>query len=145
MPKVVGYGNYVGLPPELEEESVMGEITQQLSVLGETYQLFLEIAIREDVERKKDLVAARRMLANQLSHLENLIASDSNKSIDTDTAREFRKRLSYLRTAIAYHQASWPAIMIDDDPASYRLTAREPAMAFRKFLEWGQHSLPDVA
>lgn len=116
----------------------MGQIAQQFSILGETLAAFRNIAARTDVERKKDLILTRRKLADQLKCLECLVRSGREGNTDPDVNREFNKRLSGLRTAIAFHQASWPAVTIDENPEEYSRTSEEPASIFALFLEWGR-------
>lgn len=115
----------------------MGAVTQQFSLLRETYQRFIDIAQRSDAGRKQDLVAARRILSQQLLDLETLVKSAPKDSIDTALARDFGKRLSHLRSKIAFHQASWPAVRLDEDPEAYRESRTEVTQAYREFLDWG--------
>ncbi len=115
----------------------METIARQLSLLEGTLNIFRDINLRTDPERKRDLVAARRILSERLGGLEGMISDMDERTIPPETVREFRKRLGYLRTAIAYHQALWPAVRIDEDPEEYRRTAEKPSQAFREFIDWG--------
>lgn len=121
----------------------MGAIAQQFSALGETYQRFLNIRARSDQERKRELVENRRRLAEQLGRLEELVIRNDESSVAPPLAMEFRKRLSKLRSTVSYHQASWPAVKIDEDPDGYRRTSREAELMFHEFLVWGSRQFPN--
>lgn len=115
----------------------MGAVTQQFSLLRETYQRFIDIGQRNDAARKHDLVAARRILSRQLLDLETLIKDAPGDTIDLALARDFGKRLAHLRSRIGFHQGSWPAVRLDEDPKAYRESATEVAQVYREFLDWG--------
>lgn len=117
----------------------MNAISRQFAHLGEIYRRFIDIGWRKDAERKRDLVAARRALGEQLVTLEHLVRDAPDTQIGSDLKREFGRRLSRLRSAIAYHQASWPAVLLQEGEgaAEYRYSAREVTDIFGDFLHWG--------
>ena len=118
----------------------MEEMIRRFFQLGDIYQRFVDIRMRKDPERKRDLVIARRHLSEDLGALESYVRENHGMIADAAIEQDFRKRLSRLRSAIAYHQASWPAVRIDEDPGGYRLTSIEFSDVFREFLEWGKRN-----
>jgi len=120
----------------------MERIAQQLTLLEETYRKFTEIGWRKDDERKRDLVATRRTLSEQLISLEQLVTDVSGPLIDPALKREFGIRLSKLRSEFAYHQASWPAVRLEEESAEYRRSSQQIDATFRDFIQWGGRSLP---
>lgn len=123
----------------------MVSIAAQFSELAQTYHRFLDIRARRDPDRKRDLVAARRDLSAQLAALEETVKTGQNGEIDPLVKREFGIRLSRLRTASAYHQASWPAVRIDEDPDGYQATSIDAANAFRDFLDWANREFSETS
>lgn len=117
----------------------MNAISRQFTHLGEIYQRFVDIGWRKDAERKRELVAARRALTEQLVALEHLVRDAPDTQIVSDLKREFGRRLSSLRSAIAYHQASWPAVRLQEgeEAEEYVHSSREVTNMFREFLHWG--------
>ena len=118
----------------------MEEMIRRFFQLGEIYQRLVDIRMRKDPERKRDLVIARRLLSEELGALESYVRENRGVIENSVIEQDFRKRLSHLRSTISYHQASWPAVRIDEDPGGYRLTSIEFSDIFREFLEWGKRS-----
>tara|TARA_R110000787_G_scaffold195982_1_gene307298 strand:+ start:1153 stop:1527 length:375 start_codon:yes stop_codon:yes gene_type:complete len=119
----------------------MEEMIRRFFQLGEIYQRLVDIRMRKDPERKRDLVIARRLLSQELGALESYVRENRGVIENATIEQDFRKRLSRLRSTIAYHQASWPAVRIDEDPGGYRITSIEFSDVFREFLEWGKRSI----
>ena len=122
----------------------MGELSQQFSALAEIYERFQQIRNRDDAQRKQDLVANRRRFAEQVGALEDILLTGGAKAVDRSITNECHKRLSRLRTITAYHQASWPAVKIDEDPEGYRASSNATHSAFHDFLQWGREQFPET-
>ncbi|MGD9810464.1 MAG: hypothetical protein AB7U35_03905 [Sphingobium sp.] len=119
----------------------MESIAYYLSTMMEIYKRFVELRARDDAERKWELVANRRHLAEEIGRFDHFLLGAGARTLDPDIRREFGKRLSQLRGTITYHQASWPAVKIDEDPEGYRRTSQDAETAFRDFLGWGKQTL----
>ncbi|MEZ5655606.1 MAG: hypothetical protein R3E04_06945 [Sphingobium sp.] len=117
-------------------------MVQQLTLLEETYRKFADIGWRKDEERKRDLVETRRNLSEQLLDLERYVTDVSAPLMEASLKREFGARLSKLRSEIAYHQATWPAVRLEEEPAEYRRATQQVEATFRDFIQWGGRSLP---
>ena len=121
----------------------MSEMSRQFSALAEIFERFQQIRGRDDAQRKRDLVANRRRFAEQVGMLEEVLLK-GNEAVDPSLASELYKRLSRLRSTAAYHQASWPAVRIDEDPEGYRASSNATHSAFRDFLQWGRGLFPET-
>ncbi|MBT2186989.1 hypothetical protein [Sphingobium nicotianae] len=98
------------------------------------------IGLRTDQERKQALVHWRRQLSEQIGLLSPLIDQDPDLTRNLDMHRELSKRFTAMRYGLALHQASWPAVRIDEDPVAYRASARDVQEKSRLFWQWcGEH------
>ena len=92
-----------------------------------------DVGIRRDDNRKQALVTARRRLAEEVGKIGPLIEQDEELAKAPDKQRELARIFSSMRSALAQHQADWPAVTIDDDPEAYRassLRVRDKSDAF---------------
>jgi hypothetical protein len=93
----------------------LGDITTQL-----------DAAANSDSEDKaRDLVGFRRRYAEQSAKVasmveEQICARLAGKPETQEMLRKYRELTNEARSAIAYHQASWPASMISAKPDEYR-------------------------
>jgi hypothetical protein len=99
------------------------------------------IGARVDAQRKLDLVHARRKLAERLGSLISLL-QDERALADVPEKREELGRLfSSFRYAIGQHQASWPAVRIEEDVAAYAASARNTHAKSDQFWRWCDQNL----
>lgn len=120
----------------------MQAIAQQFGLLGQIYHQFIDISKRDDPQRRQDLVTARRVLQERLLQLEVIVKEALGHVPDAELSREFSTRLTQLRSSLAYHQGSWPAVLIDEDKEGYRASFDEVQQVFADFLIWGKKSFP---
>ena len=118
----------------------MQAIAQQFGFLGQLYQQFVDISERDDPRRKQDLVTARRVLQERLQQLEIIVKEALEDMPNAELLRDFSTRLTQLRSSLAYHQGSWPAVLIDEDKEGYRASLDEVQRVFADFLIWGKKS-----
>lgn len=95
-----------------------------------------EIASRQDEDRRADLVRLRRGLASHIQVIREAGAAAFGTAFDDPLAREFRSRLSTVQSAIATHQANWPAVSIDRSNADFLKSSAHVAQTNRAFIEW---------
>lgn len=100
-----------------------------------------DIGQRTDEARKGELVKLRREYAEQIGKLSGAIEADEGLAANTDLRSEFRKRFSEMRSALALHQANWPAISMDENPVAYRASAMNVSKLQGGFLEWSAEQL----
>ncbi len=94
------------------------------------------IGTRTDKERKQALVHSRRQLSEQIGVLGPVIDQDAELAWDPDLHRELGKGFSAMRYGLAQHQASWPAVTIDEDPVAYRESAHSVQEKSRLFWQY---------
>ena len=98
------------------------------------------IGTRTDKERKQALVQSRRQLSEQIGVLGPIIDQDPELARDIDLQRELGRRFSAMRYGLAQHQASWPAVIIDENPVAYRESAHSVQQKSQLFWQYcGQH------
>ncbi|WP_298672434.1 hypothetical protein [uncultured Sphingomonas sp.] len=100
-----------------------------------------DISRRRDEARKSDLVRLRRSLADQMGVIAGAAAQSARLLGDEALAREFRRRFSAVRSAVALHQATWPAVTIDEGGAPYRESAIAVRQTNEAFLGWMRATL----
>jgi hypothetical protein len=91
------------------------------------------VSDRKDAGRKTDLVKARRLMAEQLGVVGLLIENEPGLADRPGDKSAVTRQFSAMRAQLAVHQANWPAVRIDDDPAAYRrsaLAVRDKVSAF---------------
>jgi hypothetical protein len=59
----------------------------------------------------------------------------------TDLEGNFRNELSKMRSAVAYHQASWPIVAVDHDDSEYRESETRTRDACQNFIVWVRMAL----
>ena len=89
-------------------------------VLAEVQLLHRQIAAASSAGTdgwRQEVVRLRRRMAEQIGALIPLVSAGRPGS-DTPQFDGFRKAVSRFRTAVAEHQAQWPAVLLDArDPA----------------------------
>jgi hypothetical protein len=108
-------------------------LQRELKAMNHIQEQLTAIAQRRDQERKIEMVKLRRMLADQIG----VVAQAGRTALpDQDVHNEFRSRLSVMRSAIALHQAEWPAVKLDNAPEEYSRSAKRVQKARDDFLGW---------
>ncbi len=104
--------------------------------LSELQAKLSALSARDDDARRLDMVKLRRQLSEYLQIVR--IAADEDKTLQNnpDLALEFRKRFSAMRSAIAFHQASWPAVSMDRNNFKYTESAANVGKLNRDFAAW---------
>jgi len=111
-----------------------------LKACSEIERNLIAIGQRVDPERKYDLVQWRRKFAEQMGEVGQLIEKDVALRRRPDVAQEMHSLLSSFRFAIGQHQASWPAVRIDEDAEAYAASARGTYVKSDLFWDWcSQH------
>ncbi|RYY26104.1 MAG: hypothetical protein EOP62_11525 [Sphingomonadales bacterium] len=87
---------------------------------------------------RKDAVELRRLIAAQNS----AIASLGDDAFETPESRQaFRNEFSKMRSAMAFHQASWPVVSVDRENPSYVASLRSIRETNRIFITWVRSAL----
>lgn len=107
-----------------------------LRVCSDIERNLIAIGKRSDPERKLDLVQWRRKFAEQMGQVGQLIEQEQALQRRPDMAMEMTSRLSAFRFAIGQHQASWPAVRIDEDARAYAESARGTYAKSDIFWDW---------
>jgi hypothetical protein len=96
---------------------------------------------RTDPARKLDLVKCRRRFAETIGELALLLDADVELQKNPDKRQEMGRFFSSFRYAIGQHQASWPAVIIDDNMRDYRASAQTTYAKSDQFWLWCRQNL----
>lgn len=107
-----------------------------LNACSEIERHLIAIGKRVDPARKVDLVQWRRKFAEQMGEIGQLIEQEAALRHRPELAQEMHSLLSSFRFAIGQHQASWPAVRIDEDAEAYAESARGTYAKSDLFWAW---------
>ncbi|MBO9671306.1 MAG: hypothetical protein J7485_12390 [Sphingobium sp.] len=120
---------------------ITSALQSALQACSDTERSLIAIGKRTDPERKFDLVQHRRKFAEQMGHVSQMIDQDGALQRRPDMVMEMNSRLSAFRFAIGQHQASWPAVRIDEDAHAYAESARGTYAKSDQFWNWCSENL----
>lgn len=107
-----------------------------VTALETTCNELANLGSRLDNRRPQDLIALRRQLSAQLAGVNDLSETLFRASGRTDVHAEYRSRYSAMRSAIAYHQANWPATTMNAEQNKYFASARSVTSSCQEFIKW---------
>jgi len=101
----------------------------------------LEATIRESFRlgdqdfnnNRQDALRLRRLITERMAEISSL----SDRCLDGSILHgQFRSAFSKMRSAMAFHHASWPIVAIDLESAEYTLSAAKLREATDSFILW---------
>lgn len=95
------------------------DLREAMAELNAISQRLRDLARSEGAGWKKEYVAARRDLQNQLVIVDRC-GTACFKGIASDLVAEFRATLSRFRHLLSLHQAEWPVVCIAPEDPEYR-------------------------
>ena len=116
--------------------TITSALKDALQACSDTERNLVAISKRTDPERKVDLVQHRRKFAEQMGQVSELIDREKALQHHPDMVMEMNGHLSAFRFAISQHQASWPAVRIDEDIAAYAESAHGTHAKADRFWDW---------
>lgn len=115
---------------------ITSALQDALRACSDTERSLIAIGKRTDPQRKFDLVQHRRKFAEQMGQVSQAIDGDLALQRRPEMVMEMNSRLSAFRFAISQHQASWPAVRIDEDAVAYAESARGTYAKSDQFWNW---------
>ena len=112
------------------------QLHDALALYAELEAAVVSAGRRTDPARKLDLVQSRRKFSEQIGQLGLLIAQDSSLRQYPDVQQQMGRHFAAFRYSLGQHQASWPAVRIDEDPKGYAQSAWETYSKSDQFWEW---------
>ena len=103
----------------------------------------LDTTRRKDAAWKKDYIELRRQLQVRLTALAS--AGHRIQEANGETGARFRDAFVALRSALALHQATWPAVAIDLSNPDYKASADRVQSASRAFRELAHQAVSGAA
>jgi hypothetical protein len=90
---------------------------------------------QDDSNWRRDFIDLRRRLQSQITQVSLAITRCLPLSRDDRLVRELKDALSRMRTAVALHQANWPAVSIDASSPEYLQSTSGVREANRDFID----------
>lgn len=90
---------------------------------------------QRDPDWRRRLVALRKDLQDSLIAIRTALQAHEEAAGRSEAGDALNKGLSAMRSAIALHQAEWPAVAIDTQSEAYRGSVRTLRAATRDFRE----------
>jgi hypothetical protein len=112
------------------------QLQQALALYAELETAVVSAGRRSDAARKLDLVQARRKFAEHLGRIGILIVQDIVLRRQPEAQQTMIRLFTAFRYALGQHQASWPAVRIDEDPRGYAQSAWEAYAKSDAFWAW---------
>jgi hypothetical protein len=91
-------------------------------------------------DHRREAIHLRRLISDTIATI-----AKAGDEVFTDARRltDFRNEFSMMRSAMAYHQASWPIVAVDTENESYRASVRGVREANRRFIAWVRRVLAE--
>jgi hypothetical protein len=115
---------------------VYSKLEEELKRLTVIKNALSNLAVQSDDDKRSELVNLRRRLAEQMAVVSKAAETDPKLLGDALLAFEFRSKFSAMRSAIASHQANWPAVKIDHADPRFRQSAASAVRADKEFADW---------
>ena len=80
-----------------------------------------DMSKRTDPDWKREFIEMRRQLQVKLTVVATAADRCEKIKVDTNAAAQLRQGWTKMRSALALHQASWPAVRIDRADAGYSI------------------------
>jgi hypothetical protein len=113
--------------------------------LGRVMNELQAIPRRTDDRRSHDLVFWRRKLAEQMQAMALAAESWPPFQAERSVMDAFRQRFSAFRSALALHQAAFPAVTLDAESAAYAASVARVRDTSEEFMSWMQAHLASVS
>ena len=102
------------------------------------------ISSRTDERRRFDLIDHRRKLAEQMIEMGRVADSFFARLDRPALLQVYRDKFSRMRSAAAMHQASWPAVRLNEADDEYQRSVSAVREANRDFVDWLRATIASV-
>lgn len=119
-------------------------LLQEIAVMERIQAEIAAVTGRSDQERKHELVKLRRLLSEQIGRVSVAGEAIFGDAVAPHLTAEYRARLSAMRSAIALHQANWPAVSLDSADAGFTRSVLAARSAKDAFISWTRGALKDL-
>lgn len=109
-------------------------ILAEVTALGVNVERVNRVLVAARGDFRQELVTLRKAIITHVSNIQAMLDKPGSVVPPAATA-VIRSHLSAARTAMALHQATWPAVKIDENVDAYRLSAQAVTAEFHKFID----------
>jgi hypothetical protein len=101
------------------------------------------IAQTGDPAWKREFIGLRREFQERLAGLAKAADQCVEFKQRPDVAAELRQRWSNLRSAVAHHQANWPAVDLDLKDRAYAESIRDIRTTFSAYVQFARQAIAE--
>lgn len=121
--------------------NLRNDVLKEVDHLERVQAELAEISRRTDDERLRELIQLRRRLSEQIARVGKIAERYFEESGAPDLVQEFRKHFTNMRSKAATHQASWPAVRLNEADEQYQQSSRAVREANKAFVSWIRRAL----
>lgn len=107
-------------------------------------QQLASVAKEQGCDWRRELIDLRRKLQMQIGVVAAAIGNTPSLSRDSERGPALSEALSKMRSALALHQANWPAVSIDPASFQYAQSTATVRAANRAFIDLVREALADT-
>lgn len=123
----------VKVPVSIERQRLLSAVDAYEEILRQSAGLR-----NGETDRRREAVQLRRLISERIPEISSL-----GDAVFTapDTHVTFRNEFARMRSAVAFHQASWPIVGIEPANPQYQESVRAIREANRRFIDWVRSAL----
>ena len=118
--------------------------SDSLTELERVLSRMADMSKRADDGWKKDFIEMRRQLQMQLTTVTNAANACEKINIDSVASAKLRDGWTRMRSALALHQANWPAVKIDRNDPDYQESVSKTRATNWAFVELARQIITEV-
>jgi hypothetical protein len=120
------------------------QLSEALIELERIQKTMAGLSMETGEEWKRDLIALRRRLQAQINLVGEAAERCDALRRGEGSGRSFWDGLARMRSAVALHQANWPAVAISPNDPKYQQSIANVRTANRAFVALAQEILPTL-
>lgn len=117
----------------IARENLLRAVQEYEAILARSAQLDANLP-----DHRKEAIKIRRQISDVLAAI-SFAAKDVFQDPVSDT--HFRNEFSKMRSAIAFHQASWPVVSVDYADPEYTVSESGVRASCSEFIQWVRNAL----
>lgn len=96
------------------------------------------IRVLGTVDARREILRFRKEVTEALNQFAKQVEAAADRRKDAQLLSDCRERFGEVRTAMAKHQAKWPAVSIDEQTGAYLASADGLRRKISELLQWAE-------